>query len=72
MKISNQNTEAIFTFKPSTHFLVYANRCGIGPKEWSLNVRIDRSEKGKDDDIGIAEIYIGEEDANRLKKVGFT
>ncbi len=72
MKINYGQVEATFLFTPATHFLVYASRCGTEVKEWSLNPRIDRSEKGKDDDVGVAEIYIGEDDARKLKKAGFS
>ena len=73
MKIDKSDIKVSFSFSPTTHILVYATRCGVGPKEWSLNPRIDRSDKGKAiDDIGIAEIYIGEDEAEELKKAGFS
>ena len=78
MKINKQNVEITFTFKPSTHILVksqddrFGNNGGHPMMVWSLNGRIDRSYKGKDDDIGIAEIYLTDEQAEQLKKEGFS
>lgn len=78
MRINTENIEAIFVFKPSTHFLVYAkddrfeDNSGHPLNVWSLNPRIDRSEKGKDDDVGIPELYLSDEEAELLKAAGFT
>ena len=73
MKIDKSDIKVSFSFSPKSHILVYDSRCGASPKEWSLNPRIDRSDKGKAiDDIGIAEIYIGEDEAEELKKTGFS
>jgi hypothetical protein len=77
MKINKQNIEAIFTFSPKDYFLCYGKDDRFGENGghpemvWSLNPRIDRSEKGKDDDIGIPELYLSEEEAEELKKNGF-
>ena len=72
MIIDKSQIKVTFSFSPSTHFLVYATPWGTGPKEWSLNPRINRSEKGKDDDVGVAEIFISKEDATECKKARFT
>lgn len=58
--------EATFTFKASDYFLV--SKGG----EWSLNPRIDRSEKGKSDDIGSPTIMLTEMEAQALFKSGFS
>lgn len=71
MKIDKSQVKAIFEFTPDKYFLVYSDDRKLG-KEWSLNYRIDRSEKGKDDDIGEAVIYLSEEEAEILKKEGFS
>ena len=70
MKIESKS-KAIFEFTPETHFLVYEDSRKMG-KEWSLNYRIDRSEKGKDDDCGIEVIYLSKEEAEKLKNAGFS
>ena len=69
MKIETKNIEAIFTFSPATHYLVRAKdeRFKDGGLIWSLNSRIDRSEKGKDDDVGMPELYLSDEDAEKLQ-----
>ena len=70
MKIESKS-KAIFEFTPETHFLVYSDSRKLG-KEWSLSYRIDRSEKGKDDECGIEVIYLTNEEAEKVKKVGFS
>lgn len=81
VKIDTSKIEVSFTFSPATHFLVFdyderlpngKNADGDLLKVWSLCPRIDRSYKGKDDDIGIPEIYLNEKDAEACKKAGFT
>ena len=69
MKIDKSNIKAIFEFSPNEYFLVYSlrdNKCA--DKEWSLNYRISRSEKGKDDDVGMSVIYLLDKEAEELKK----
>ena len=68
MKIDNQNTKAIFGFTPAKYFLVHDKKSD----EWSLNPRIDRSEKGKDDDIGSPKIFLLENEVEICKKAGFS
>ena len=69
MKIDNSQTKLIFEFAPAEYFLVYEK----GREwEWSLNPRIDRSEKGKDDDCGTPIIFLTDEEAERAKKAGFS
>ena len=67
MKIETNN-RLIFEFTPKEYFLV-CHKFG----EWSLNPRIDRSEKGKkDDDCGSPVIFLTEEEAEMAKKAGFS
>ena len=61
----------LFAFTQQEYVLVFSDSRGDG-KEWSLNYRIDRSEKGKGDDVGIEVIFISDEDAETLKKAGFS
>lgn len=70
MRIEN-NAKAVFEFKSQDYFLVRSEREKMG-KWWSLNCRIDRSEKGKDDDIGVETIWLLDEEAEELKKAGFS
>lgn len=73
MKIKiDTKPEVTFIFSAEDYFLVLAERYKGQPKEWSLNSRIDRSEKGKDDDVADATLYISEEQAQILKDAGFT
>lgn len=67
--IDNSNTKVIFVFSPAEYFLVYDKNAEI--YGWSLNPRIDRSEKGKDDDCGTVKIYLTEEEAETCKEAGF-
>lgn len=74
MKIDNSQVKVSFDFSPATHFLVYSTdtRYGEGEKVWTLNYKIDRSYKGKDDDVGDPIIYLSEQEAEQCKKAGFT
>lgn len=69
MKIQNHAT-IIFEFKPEDYFLVRAER--HGGMAWSLNYRIERLEKGKDDDVGTEAIFVSDEEAEEIKKAGFS
>lgn len=66
MKIDNSQIKIIFEFSPKDYFLVKSK------DEWSLNYRIDRSFKGKDDDIGAPRIFLTDEEAKICKKSGFS
>ena len=78
MKIDKSKVEVSFTFSPETHFLVHAKDDRFGDNGgslfmvWSLSPRIDRSDKGKDDDVGIPELYLSDEEAETLKSTGFS
>ena len=69
MKIDNLKTKVVFDFSPEDYFLVYETDREY---DWSLNPRIDRSEKGKDDDCGTAKIFLTDEEAEQCKKAGFS
>lgn len=58
-----------FSFTPESHFLVKSKDDMLG--DYSLNYRIDRSEKGKDDDIGMPQIYLSEKEAQICRDNGF-
>lgn len=60
---------ATFKFKSDDYFICKSDDEMLG--EYSLNYRIDRSEKGKNDDVGVARIYLTESEAEALRKAGF-
>ena len=66
----NKKITASFSFSPDDYFLVLQDSRGMG-KEFSLNYRINRSEKGKDDDIGMPVIYLADLEAEIIKRDGF-
>ena len=77
MKFNFNHIEVIFTFSPKSYFLVHAKDMryfngvdsdGKPLMAWTLNQRIDRSEKGKDDDIGIEMIYLSEDEMKKIRK----
>lgn len=68
MKIETQDVKVTFSFTPRTHFLVFDSV----REEWSLNPRIDRSEKGKSDDVGVPEVYLSKSEAEECKRLGFS
>jgi len=68
LNIDNSQTKVIFTFTPQEYILV---KCKEDFGEWSLNNLIDRSEKGKDPDIGMPVIFLDEMEADICKKAGF-
>lgn len=78
MRIDNKDIRVSFDFSPRTHLLVFAKDDRFGENGghplfvWSLNPRIDRSYKGKDDDVGIPIMYLSENEAEVLKKSGFS
>ncbi len=68
MQIDTTDVKAIFSFTSRTHILVHDVPTG----QWAIHERIDRSFKGKDDDITSPIIYLTNEEADALKKSGFT
>lgn len=72
MRIDNSGVKLIFEFKCEDYFLVNCEKETNGLWPYSLNYRIDRSEKGKCDDIGIAKIYLDEKEAEQAKQAGFS
>lgn len=71
MKIESKHT-AIFEFSAEDYYLVHMRDDRFGGKEtppqyvWALCDRIDRSYKGKDDDVGMPHIYLSDEQAETL------
>ncbi len=65
-------------FTPSKWFLVHGKDDRFGDNggnpviSWWLAPRIDRSEKGKDDDLGIPTVYLTDYEAETCRKAGFT
>lgn len=53
-------------FKSGDYFLCHDKNDG-----YSLNCRIDRSYKGKDDDIGLPVLHLTDEEAEQCRKEGF-
>ena len=64
MKIDLNKVTISFDFTPSEYFLVYNKE----EDQYSLNYRIDRSDKGKDDDVGMERLIVYEDEAIALKK----
>ncbi len=58
-----------FSFAPPDYFLCKSPDKSLG--EYSLNYRIDRSKKGKEDDVGMPKIYLTEEEAQMCRENGF-
>jgi hypothetical protein len=58
-----------FEFSPKDFVLCKSDDEMLG--DYTLNYLIDRSEKGKDPDIGMPKIYISEYEAEKCRKMGF-
>jgi len=74
VSINNDDTQVILRFTPAKYILVYQKDCRFNntDKVWTLCPRIDRSEKGKDDDIGIEILFLTDNEAEDFKKAGFS
>ena len=71
MKIDTSKAKLIFEFQVNEWFLVSSDeKETLWP--YTLNYRIDRSGKGKDDDLGVEKIYLSEDEAEQAKKLGFS
>jgi len=71
ISVDNSDTKVTFSFSPKEYFLVQ-NSDPSWEAKYSLNYRIDRSYKGKDDDLGMHVILLTEEQAEICRKAGFT
>lgn len=70
MKIQPLKINVTVTFSSKDYWLV--NFADIdSPFPNSLNLKVDRSDKGKDDDIGIAVLYLDKYEAQVFRKAGF-
>ena len=69
MKITKQPREISITFSPGDYCLMKCKDEMLG--DYALHYLIDRSEKGKDPDIGMEVMYLGEEQAKIFKEAGF-
>lgn len=71
MQIDKSKTKLIFSFTADEWFLCKSNEDETG-YPYSLNYRIDRSEKGKIDDVGMVKIYLDEQEAKQARENGFS
>lgn len=69
MKIKKHPSEISITFSPSDYCLKKCKDKMLG--DYALHYLIDRSEKGKDPDIGMEVMYLSEADAKMFKDAGF-
>ena len=70
MEIDKSKVKISFSFTPSDYYLIKCEEDEfLG--DYTLNYRIDRSEKGKSDDIGAPRIYLTEEEAQVCRDNGF-
>jgi hypothetical protein len=65
MNIDTSGVEAVFRFSAKEYIMVLSNG------QWSLNPRIDRSYKGKDEDIGSPIVFLTDQEAQALKSSGY-
>jgi hypothetical protein len=70
MRIDKSQVKISFDFTPREYFLCKSDDTMLG--DYTLNYRIDRSEKGKDDDIGMPRIYLSEQEAQICRENGFS
>jgi hypothetical protein len=70
MKLTIKPSEVTITFSPNDYFLVNCKDEMLG--DYALHYRIDRSEKGKDDDVGVEVLYLNENEAKTFRKAGFS
>jgi hypothetical protein len=69
MNIDNSKVKISFDFTPEEYFLCKSDDKMLG--DYTLNYRIDRSFKGKDDDIGMPRIYLTGQEAEMCRENGF-
>ncbi len=69
MKILIKPREVVVSFSPDNYFICKCKDAMLG--DFVLQHRIDRSEKGKDDDLGMEVLYLSKNDAEQFRKVGF-
>ena len=69
MIVDKSKVKITFSFTPKEYFLCKCDDEMFG--DYSLNYRIDRSHKGKDDDIGLPKIYLTAEEAEICRNNGF-
>lgn len=69
MKIDKSQIKISFEFTPEEYFLCKSDNLDYG--DYTLNYRIDRSYKGKDDDVGMPKIYLSELEAQVCMENGF-
>ena len=70
MKFNIKPSDVVITFSPCDYFLVKCKDETLG--DFALHYRIDRSEKGKDDDLGLEVLYLNDHEAGFFRQAGFT
>ncbi len=71
MEVDKSQVKVSFSFTPEEYFLCKLYNNDLIHGDYSLNYRIDRSEKGKDDDIGMPKIYLNDKEAEVCRQNGF-
>ena len=69
MKIKKLPADIVITFSPKDYFLLKCKDNTLG--DYVLHYRIDRSYKGKDDDIGMEKMYLDKTEARNFIEAGF-
>ena len=69
IKIKKEPSGVIITFSPNDYCLMKCKGNLLG--DYALHYLIDRSEKGKNPDIGIERLYLDKDEAELFKKAGF-
>ena len=66
VNVDKSQIKISFDFSPKDYYLCHNEKDG-----YSLNYRIDRSYKGKEDDVGQARIFLTDEEAEVCRQNGF-
>ena len=69
MRITKKPSEVTVTFSPEGYCLMRCEDKMLG--DYTLNYLIDRSEKGKDPDLGVPVLYLDKGQASLFKEAGF-
>ena len=69
MKIKKLPADIVITFSPKDYFLLKCKDNALG--DYALHYRIDRSYKGKDDDIGMEKMYLDKTEVRNFIEADF-
>ena len=69
MNITKKSTNVIIEFSPEEYCLAKCKDEMLG--DYALHFLIDRSDKGKDYDLGMEVLYLSEKQAEVFKQAGF-